>query len=143
VDTHWSLYSVAMAYVWQHIGFTFILFSAGLGNINKELYEAADLDGVPPWTRLVRITLPLLSPTILFTTVIGMINALQIFDQATVMTNGGPGDSSRTVVMVIYDVAFRSLRFGYGSAIAVILFMLILIFTGVQFLVSKRFVFYR
>ena len=91
----------------------------------------------------MRITLPLLSPTILFTTVIGMINALQIFDQATVMTNGGPGDSSRTVVMVIYDVAFRSLRFGYGSAIAVILFMLILVFTGVQFLVSKRFVFYR
>ncbi len=143
VNTHWSLYSVAIAYVWQHVGFTFILFSAGLGNINKELYEAADLDGVGPWTRLVRITLPLLSPTILFTTVIGVINALQIFDQPTVMTNGGPGDSSRTVVMVIYDVAFRSLRFGYGSAIAVILFMLILIFTGLQFLVSKRFVFYR
>jgi multiple sugar transport system permease protein len=143
VNTHWSLYTVAIAYVWQHVGFTFILFSAGLGNINKELYEAADIDGVGPWTRLVRITLPLLSPTILFTTVIGMISALQVFDQPTVMTNGGPGDSSRTVVMIIYDVAFRNLRFGYGSAIAVLLFVVILAFTGAQFLLSRRFVFYR
>lgn len=143
VSTQWSLYSVAIAYVWQHVGFTFILFSAGLASINRELYEAADIDGVGPWSRLVRITLPLLSPTILFTTVIGMISSLQVFDQPTVMTNGGPGDSSRTVVMIIYDVAFRNLRFGYGSAIAVLLFAVILAFTGLQFLLSKRFVFYR
>ncbi len=143
VSTKWSLYSIALTYVWQHVGFTFILFSAGIQNINKELYEAADIDGVNSWSRLIRITLPLLSPTILFTTVIGVISSLQIFDQPTVMTNGGPGDSSRTVVMIIYDVAFRNLRFGYGAAIAVLLFIMILIITGIQFLLSKKLVFYK
>lgn len=143
VNTHWSLYSVAIAYVWQHVGFTFILFSAGLQNISREIYEAAEIDGVNAITKFFRITLPLLSPTILFTTVIGMINSLQVFDQPTVMTNGGPGDSSRSVVMIIYDVAFRNLRFGYGSAIAALLFVVILAFTGLQFLLSKRFVFYK
>jgi multiple sugar transport system permease protein len=143
VNTHWSLYSVAVAYVWQHVGFTFILFSAGLTNISREIYEAAEIDGVNAINKFFRITLPLLSPTILFTTVIGMISSLQVFDQPTVMTNGGPGDSSRTVVMIIYDVAFRNLRFGYGSAIAVLLFVVILAFTGLQFLLSKRFVFYK
>lgn len=143
VNTHWSLYSVAIAYCWQHVGFTFILFSAGLSNISREIYEAAEIDGVNAITKFFRITLPLLSPTILFTTVIGMISSLQVFDQPTVMTNGGPGDSSRSVVMIIYDVAFRNLRFGYGSAIAVLLFIVILGFTGLQFLLSKRFVFYK
>lgn len=142
-SSRFALYSVMAAYVWQHLGFTFILFSAGIQNINKEIYEAADLDGVSGFSRLFRITLPLLSPTILFTTVTGMINSLQIFDFPTVMTNGGPGDASRTVVMVLYDVAFRNLQFGYGSAIAVLLFGVILVLTGLQFLLSKRFVFYK
>lgn len=143
VSTRWSLITIVLTYAWQHVGFTFILFSAGIQNINKELYEAADLDGVGPWSRLFRITIPLLSPTILFTTVIGFISALQIFDQPTVMTNGGPGDSSRTVVMIIYEAAFRNLRFGYASAVAVLLFVVILALTGVQFLLSRRFVFYK
>jgi len=142
-STRFSLLSVVIAYVWQRVGFTFILFSAGISNINKEIYEAADLDGVSSWSRLRNITLPLLSPTILFSTVIGMISSLQVFDQPTVMTNGGPGDSSRTVVMIIYDVAFRNLQFGYGSAIAVLLFLVILILTGLQFLLSRKLVFYN
>jgi len=142
-STRFSLLSVVIAYVWQRVGFTFILFSAGISNINKEIYEAADLDGVSSWSRLLNITLPLLSPTILFSTVIGMISSLQVFDQPTVMTNGGPGDSSRTVVMIIYDVAFRNLQFGYGSAIAVLLFLIILILTGLQFLLSRKLVFYN
>ena len=142
-SSRFALYSVMAAYVWQHIGFTFILFSAGNRNINNEIYPKPDLDGVSGFSRLFRITLPLLSPTILFTTVTGMINSLQIFDFPTVMTNGGPGDASRTVVMVLYDVAFRNLQFGYGSAIAVLLFGVILILTGLQFLLSKRFVFYK
>ncbi len=142
-STRWSLISVVIAYVWQRVGFTFILFSAGISNINKEIYEAADLDGVGSWSRLLRITLPLLSPTILFSTVIGMISSLQVFDFPSVMTNGGPGDSSRTVVMIIYDVAFRNLQFGYGSAIAVLLFLIILVLTGLQFLLSRKLVFYN
>ncbi len=143
VSTRWSLFSICLAYVWQHLGFTFILFSAGLQNISREIYEAADIDGVNGTTKFFRITLPLLSPTILFTTVIGMINALQVFDQATIMTRGGPGDSSRTAVMAIYEAAFQDLRFGYGSAIAVLLFAVVLGFTLLQFALSKRFVFYK
>jgi multiple sugar transport system permease protein len=139
----WSLITVIVAALWQRLGFTFILFVAGLQNIPRDLYEAAALDGATGWTRLRTITVPLLSPTILFATVISVIDSLQVFDQAYILTNGGPGDSSRTVVMMIQESAFQNLRFGYGSAIAVVLFVVILLFTVLQFWLSRRWVHYR
>lgn len=142
-STAWSLFTIVLASTWQRLGFTFLLFSAGLQNIPREIYEAADLDGATGWARLWRITIPLLSPTILFTAVIGIISGLQVFDLPTIITGGGPGDSSRTVVMVIHEVGFRNLQFGYGSAIAVILFCLIMALTIVQFRLSSRWVHYR
>lgn len=142
-STRWSLITVVIASVWQRLGFSFILFVAGLQNIPRELYEAAEIDGVTWWTKLVTITIPLLSPTILFVAVIGLINGLQVFDLPFIMTNGGPGDSSRTVVMLIQEEAFQNLRFGYGSAIAVVLFLIIMLLTLVQFWLSRRWVHYR
>lgn len=141
--TRWSLITVVFASVWQRLGFTFILFVAGLQNIPRELYEAAEIDGVTWWTKLLTITLPLLSPTMLFVGVIGLINGLQVFDLPYIMTSGGPGDSSRTVVMLIQEEAFQNLRFGYGSAIAVLLFLGIMFLTLVQFWLSRRWVHYR
>ena len=88
------------------------------------------------------VTLPLLSPTMLFVTVIGVIGALQVFEQPFVMTRGGPGDSSRTVVMIIYESAFQNLAIGYGAAIASLLFVVIMALTGLQFWLSKRWVHY-
>ena len=142
-STQWSLFTIVLASVWQRLGFTFILFVAGLQNIPRDIYEAASIDGVGPFTRLRTLTIPLLSPTILFATVIGVIASLQVFETPFIMTRGGPGDSSRTVVMMIQESAFQNLEFGYGSAIAVILFVVIMLFTLLQFWMSQRWVHYQ
>jgi multiple sugar transport system permease protein len=142
-STGWALITIVLAYVWQQIGFTFIVFTGGLAGINKDVLEAADLDGATGWRRLWDITIPMLSPTLLFVGVTGVIGALQVFSEPFVMTNGGPGDATRTVVMVLYESAFSFLQIGYGSAIAVILFILILLVTAIQFKLSNRWVFYQ
>jgi multiple sugar transport system permease protein len=139
----WALITIVLAYVWQQVGFTFIVFTGGLAGINKEILEAADLDGATGFRRLWDITLPMLSPTLLFVGVTGVIAALQVFSEPFVMTNGGPGDATRTVVMVLYESAFSFLMIGYGSAIAVVLFTFILIVTAIQFRLSHRWVFYQ
>jgi multiple sugar transport system permease protein len=142
-DSNWSMITIVLTYVWQQLGFTFILFTGGLNTISREVLEAADVDGARGWTRLWRITLLMVSPTIFFVAVVGIINALQVFDIPYVMTNGGPGDATLTVVMVIYRAAFQNLTIGYGSAIAMLLFAVIMAVTGVQFWASRRWVFYQ
>lgn len=142
-SARWALITVVLTYVWQGLGFTFIVFTGGLNNIPTDILEAADVDGARGWRRLWHITLPLLSPTILFAAVIGVINALQVFAEPYVLTKGGPGDASRTVVLTIYETAFKNLELGYGSAIAMILFIVIMLVTAAQFWLSKRAVFYQ
>jgi multiple sugar transport system permease protein len=142
-STRYSLLAVVLAATWQRLAFTFIVFTAGLQNIPRELYEAAEIDGASGWPTLWRITVPLLSPTILFALVIGIIGSLQVFELPLLMTNGGPGDSSRTVVMVILEEGFRNLQFGYASAIAVVLFVCIMLLTLLQFWLSRRWVHYQ
>ena len=139
----WVLFTLALTYLWRHLGFTFIVFTGGIRSIPSEILDAADVDGAYGWRRLWHIILPLLSPTILFATVVTVIDALQIFAEPFVMTRGGPGDASRSVVMVIFEAAFKSLEIGYGSTIALILFGLILIITAFQFWAGKRLVFYQ
>ncbi|MFN8525948.1 MAG: sugar ABC transporter permease [Chloroflexota bacterium] len=139
----WSLVAVIFAATWRTLGFNFIIFVAGVQNISREMYEAAEIDGAGPWSKFWRVTIPLLSPTMLFVTVIGVIGALQVFEQPFVMTRGGPGDSSRTVVMIIYESAFQNLAIGYGAAIASLLFLLIMALTVLQFWLSKRWVHYE
>jgi multiple sugar transport system permease protein len=139
----WALIAIVLTYVWQHIGFTFIVFLGGLGGISRDVLEAADLDGASGWRRFWDVTLPMLSPTLLFATVIAVIDALQVFAEPFVMTNGGPGDATRTVVMIIYEAAFSFLQIGYGSAIAVLLFLIILLVTAIQFRLSNKWVFYQ
>jgi multiple sugar transport system permease protein len=138
----WAIWSVILVYVWKNVGFTMLTTLAGLQNISEELYEAARIDGAKPHTALFRITIPLLSPVILFNVTIAMINTLQEFDSIVALTNGGPGDASRTVVMYIYDKAFRSFDMGYASAIAVTLFVVISIVTLLQLWGSRRWVHY-
>jgi multiple sugar transport system permease protein len=139
----WALIAIVLTYVWQHIGFTFIVFLGGLGGISRDVLEAADLDGASGWRRFWDVTLPMLSPTLLFAAVVAVIDALQVFAEPFVMTNGGPGDATRTVVMIIYEAAFSFLQIGYGSAIAVLLFVIILLVTAIQFRLSNRWVFYQ
>lgn len=139
----WALITVALAYVWQQLGFTFIVFVGGLGNLPKEVLEAAEVDGAAGWRRLWNVTLPLMSPTILFAGVVGVINALQVFAEPFIMTHGGPGDASRTVVLTLYEAAFKNLELGYGSAIAMVLFIVIMLVTAAQFWIGNRLVFYQ
>lgn len=140
---NWAMAAVVLVYVWQQLGFSFLLFVGGLNKIPKEIHEAASLDGATGLRRHLGVTLPLLSPTLLVASVVGIINALQVFEQPYVLTDGGPGDSTRTVVMVIYQTAFEQLRFGEASAVGVLLFVLIMAVTAVQFRLSRRFVHYQ
>lgn len=138
-----AMATVVLVYVWQQFGFSFLLFVGGLNNIPQEIHEASSLDGATGLRKHLSITLPLLSPTLLVASVVGIINALQVFEQPYVLTNGGPGDSTRTVVMVIYESAFEQLRFGTASAVGVLLFVLIMAVTALQFRLSRRFVHYQ
>jgi multiple sugar transport system permease protein len=134
---------VVLVYVWQNFGFTFLLFIGGLAAIPQDVYEASAIDGATGWSRFRNITLPLLSPTVLVASVMAIISALQIFDQPYVLTRGGPGDSTRTAVMVIYESAFQRLEFGRASAIGIVLTLIIMGVTALQFRLSRRFVFYQ
>lgn len=138
-----AMAALVLVYVWQQFGFSFLLFVGGLNNIPKEIHEAASLDGATGIRKHLAVTLPLLSPTLLVASVVGIINALQVFEQPYVLTDGGPGDSTRTVVMVIYQSAFEQLRFGTASAVGVLLFVLIMAVTALQFRLSRRFVHYQ
>ena len=141
-SSSWAMTTVVVATVWKSFGFDLIVFVAGLQSVPRHLYDAAAIDGANGWHQFWRITLPLLSPTVFFATVVGVIGNLQVFDQAYILTKGGPGDATRTVVMVIYDDAFGTLRMGYGSAIAVVLFVLIMALTLAQFGLGRRLVHY-
>ena len=133
---------VLFVYVWQNFGFTFLLFIGGLAAIPRDVYEASSLDVATGWSQFRHVTLPLVSPTLLVASVMAIISALQIFDQPYVLTRGGPGDETRTAVMVIYESAFQQLEFGSASAIGIVLTALIIVVTAIQFQLSKRFVFY-
>jgi multiple sugar transport system permease protein len=135
--------SLILVDVWRNVGFSFVVFTAGLQGISSQLYEAAAIDGAGDWQRFRAITLPLLSPTTFFLLVINLIGAFQFFDLSYVMTQGGPGDATRTIVYYIYDTAFHFFRFGYGSTIAVLLFVILAVLTFIQVRASRRWVFYQ
>lgn len=130
--------------VWKMMGYNIVIFLAGLQNVPKELYEAAEVDGASRWQRFRHITIPLISPTTFFISIISIIGAFKIFTQVFVLYNGGPGllNSGMTMVFYIYSKAFIDWRMGYASAGAYILFFIIFAFTLVQMWFSKKRVHY-
>jgi multiple sugar transport system permease protein len=142
-SSQWSKAAVIVLVLWKNVGFTTILFLAGLQTIPKELHEAAMIDGAGRRQRLFSITLPLLSPTTFFIVVILVIGAFRLFDEPFVMTRGGPAGSSLTAVMYIYQTAFQFSSMGKASALALVLFVVILAITLVQQRLQKRWVFYE
>ncbi|MEM8533317.1 MAG: sugar ABC transporter permease [Chloroflexota bacterium] len=141
-SSNWSLISIALVTVWKSFGFDLILFMAAIQRFPRQLYDAAAIDGANKWQQFRLITLPLLSPTIFFAVVVGLIMNFQVFDQPYVMTRGGPGDSTRTLVMLVYEDAFGAMRMGYGSTIALMLFSILLVLTVVQLRFVQRWVHY-
>jgi multiple sugar transport system permease protein len=134
-STSQALPSILAPTIWVEIGFQVIIFLAGLKAIPEFLYEAADIDGADNWQKLFKITIPLLRPTIIFLIVTGTIKYLRIFTQVYSMTRqgeGGPLNSTKPLVLYIYDNAFRSFDMGYASAMTIVLFMVILCITLVQ-----------
>lgn len=134
--------SVVVMSVWNGVGRDMVIFLAGLQAIPRDLYEAAEVDGASRWQSFRRITLPLLTPTTFFVVVTSTIASLQVFDAIYVMTNGGPANSTRTVVFTVWEEAFRNYRIGNASAMTWVLFALILGFTLVQFRAQRRWVHY-
>jgi multiple sugar transport system permease protein len=127
-----ALLAVVIVALWQGVGYSMIIFLAGLQDIPAEYYEAAAIDGAGGWQRFWWITLPLLRRTTLFVAITSLIAAFQVFDPIYVLTSGGPANSTTTSVYYVYENAFFFLRFGYASAMSVVLFLIILAFTGVQ-----------
>lgn len=124
---------IAFANIWQYAGYNMLFFLAGLGAIPPTLYEAAALDGASKWEQFRRVTLPLLRPTMLFVLVTGVIGSFQVFDTVYVMTAGGPGNATEVANLNIYNTAFAGFRIGEASAMSVVLFLLILAITIMQF----------
>jgi multiple sugar transport system permease protein len=138
----WTLPSIAMFSVWKFVGNSFMFYVIGLQNIPDSFYEAAQIDGANKFQAFFKITLPLLSPTIFFVITTTIIGAMQIFDEPFLITRGGPGDSSRTIAMHIYEKAFQSYDMGYASAFAIILLIIVLVITIAQFTLQKKWVNY-
>jgi ABC-type sugar transport system permease subunit len=128
--------------LWKTVGFTFILLLAGLQSVPEHLYEAAKIDGAGSWRRFVDVTIPMLSPTLFLTAVLTFIGAFQIFDPMFIMTGGGPLGKTDTVVLHIYNTGFKRFEMGYASAMAIIVFLIILAMTLIQLRLSRHWVFY-
>jgi multiple sugar transport system permease protein len=142
-SSQWAIASIILLGVWKNIGFNFILLVAGLQNIPRHLYEAAEIDGAGRWASFRYITLPSLSPVMFFVIVWGLINGFQVFESPFILTTGGPGDASRTVVMYIYESGFRFFQMGYASTVALSLFLIVVLLTLLQFRLSRIWVFYQ
>ena len=127
-----ALGSIMVMDVWSAVGYYTVLFVAGLQSLPLQLYEAAKIDGATKWQIFKRITLPLLKPTILFVVSINSIRSFQIFTEIFTLTGGGPANSTQTIVHYLYDVSFRKFEMGYGSAIAYVLFFIVLAITVIQ-----------
>ncbi|MCY9661604.1 sugar ABC transporter permease [Paenibacillus chondroitinus] len=141
-STHWALLSVIIVSIWHSIGYYMVLYLAGLQGIPKDLYEAAEIDGAGKVSQFRNITLPMLSPVIFFTIIMGIINSFKVFDLVFVLTKGGPGRSTHMLVYDIYYTAFQRFEYGYASAMAYVLFAIILVITLIQFRGQKRWVNY-
>lgn len=141
-DPHLAMPAVILMSVWRSAGFNTIIFLAGLQGIPGEYHEAASIDGANRWSRFWRITLPLVSPTTFFVAVNGLIGSWQVFDQVWAMTQGNPEHATTTIVFLIYSNGFQWGKTGYAAAMAYALFVVIMLFTWVQFRLQRRWVFY-
>lgn len=139
----WAMPTVIMATIWRNMGYYMVIYLAALQGIPSHLYEAAALDGANGWQRFRFVTLPLLAPATFFISIMLMVTSFKVFDLILVMTGGGPGRATNVLVIHTYNTAFGEFKFGYSSAIAMVLFLIVLILTIVQFRMEDRWVNYQ
>lgn len=142
VNPGWAMQAVVIVSLWSSFGYNLLLFGAALESIPEQYIDAASIDGATAWQRFWRIKLPLISPTLFFGIVLTAITSLQIFDQVYALTRGGPGAATQTLGYKIYRDGFISYHFGYASAIAWILFVIIMALTAVQLRLQRKWVHY-
>ncbi|MFI6738475.1 carbohydrate ABC transporter permease [Nonomuraea sp. NPDC050451] len=138
-----ALLSVVVVQVVKNVGLNMVLFLAALQGVPRQLYEAAQLDGAGAWTRFLRITVPLISPTILLTSIITVVGSLQVFAQIAVLTQGGPGMSTTVLVYYLYQQAFQFRHLGYGATLSVLLFLIVAALTLLQWRLRRKWVFHE
>jgi multiple sugar transport system permease protein len=141
-DPRWTMQTIVIVSVWSGMGYNLLLFGAALESLPQQYIDAAAIDGATSWQRFWRIKLPLISPSLFFGTVLTAISSLQVFDQVYTLTRGGPGAATQTLGYKIYRDGFVSYHFGYASAIAWILFVIIMVLTALQFRMQRRWVHY-
>lgn len=140
-DPAWALPGIIGIDFWHTIGFTFIIMLAGLQSVPKELIEAAKTDGANSWQVFWNVTIPLMSPTLFFATVITFLGAFQIFDPMQIITQGGPDGSTTTIIMYLYQQGFQAFQVGYASAVAIVVFVIMMLVTLLQFWGAKKWVY--
>lgn len=143
VSKHWAMPALIFVDFWHTFGFIFIILLAGLQGIPDHLYEAAKVDGARSLQRFWYITIPMLSPTLFFAIVVNFILAFQIFEPMFIITQGGPGDATLSMVMNIYETGFHAFQMGYASAQAVVMFVIIMVVTLIQMGMSRYWVHYE
>ena len=142
-DPAWALPAFIIMSLWGIGGGRMIIFLAGLQGISDSYYEAAELDGAGTWSQFRHITLPMLTPMIFFNMVLGIVGSFQVFTTAYIMTGGGPANATLFYVLYLFRQAFEEFRMGYASAMAWVLFLILLAFTAIQFWQAKRWVYYE
>jgi lactose/L-arabinose transport system permease protein len=138
-DPFWAKVLIILAITWRWTGYNMIFYLAALQNIDRSIYETARIDGVPAWARFWYLTVPMLKPVILFTTVISTIGTLQLFDEPYNITEGGPSEATRTLSYYIYDLTFRFMpSFGYSATVSWVIVVLVGILTFAQFVIARE-----
>jgi len=131
-DTKWALFCVMLLGIWRRMGFNFLNYLAALQNVSEALYESADIDGANGLEKFIYITLPLVKPTTIMLMILGVIDSFMVIDQILILTGGGPGGATEVIGQFMYTSAFRLSKLGYGSAISVVMFLIIMLFTLFQ-----------
>ena len=139
----WAMPAIMIMSIWHGLGYNIVIFIAGLQGIPQDYYEAATVDGANSWHKFVNITIPLLSPVTFFVLTLSVINSFQVFAQAYVMTRGGPVNATKTIVYYLFQQGFENFHMGYASALAYVLFVIIVSLTLFQFWFQKRWVHYE
>lgn len=139
-DPAWAMPAIIFIDLWHTVGFTFIIMLAGLQTVPTELVEAARTDGATSWQIFWNVTLPLMSPTMFFATIITFIGAFQIFAPIQIITKGGPQNSTTTIIMYLYEKGFQAFDMGYAAAVALLVFVIIMGVTVLQFLGRRKWV---
>ena len=138
-DTFWAKVVVILAVTWRWTGYNMIFYLAAMQNIDRSIYEAARIDGVPAWARFTRLTLPMLKPVILFTTVTSTIGTLQLFDEVNNLTQGGPADATLTLSLYIYNLTFKFMpSYGYAATVSYVIVVLVMILSFLQFAIARE-----